>query len=819
MSWSFLEKTVFVTGDASKKDDGGNPAPDTTSTAFTADEKNTILAAMQAAYDRSSVARTMFENWVAKGGVFTVSHVTNDFYAYAGTGNIYLDLNYIKGLSYIDDHGNAVEHTAADAIIHELGHALTGKTDDDVDISASYFTGANVDFINTIWSPLGFPKEISYVAQSWNEGEAHPPGTDALHRTGYAYTNGAAINGAVTADVTFDPATRSGAIVTHDTNDLLIGGRSNNAFQSGGGSDFLIGAGGDDFLDGEGGKDTAVYFDANPADYDIRTTDNGATWTIRHVRGDGEDASKSDGTDKVQNVEVLQFDQKQHFDLKKGGLTFETDFAFVIDTTGSMGSSIGAVKARANEIIDKLFVDGKKDAEIAVVGFKDVTNGEPSSIILPFTEQDKFADRKAAAIAAINSITVGGGGDIPETDNNGLLLALTGLNWRVGAGKHDIVLFTDAPVKDTALTSTVASLAHNLGATITSHVSEAGSGGVVDTFGFALPASDAEAAHIALPTDGHPLPTFTLHDSTATPDPTNATLQVFTIFTGPDGTDTSGLTDIASQTGGKFFTAADSATLVDTILSIIDLPPPGSHTPYDHGHLIQNPNTGEIDYLHMDSFNLKESFEPAVKLWPIVAEGDFNNDTNWDLVTQNDGQIDFVFTDGHDVVSSMLVKGTYWNVKDAGTFDGGPAGPSLVTQDKSSGQIDLLHFDTNGNLDQSALLEGKYWKVVAAGDFNNDGRTDIVTQSDDGQIDILSFQGTKLVGSNLLEGKYWDVKGANDFDQDGHPDLVTQDKETGRVNNLTFTGSQLTASLMENTAYPGWEVAHANHAAEQFWHI
>src|SRR5262249_37819615 len=155
-------------------------------------------------------------------------------------------------------------------------------------------------------------------------------------------------------------------------------------------------------------------------DYDINTKDNGATWTIRHVRGDGKDATKSDGTDTLQNIETLQFDRTQHFQLKKGGLSFETDFAFVIDTTGSMTSSIAGVKTSANKIINALFADGKVDARVAIVGFKDTTNGEPSTVILPFRDdQDDFAARKTSAVNAINGITVGGGGDTPETDNDG----------------------------------------------------------------------------------------------------------------------------------------------------------------------------------------------------------------------------------------------------------------------------------------------------------------------------------------------------------------------------------------------------------------
>lgn len=206
-------------------------------------------------------------------------------------------------------------------------------------------------------------------------------------------------------------------------------------------------------LYGGEGIDTAFYR-GNSLDYDIFKNQSG-TWTVRHVRG-----TKDSGSDLLIDIERISFvDQTlgetwfigdgKKFDLAANGITFQTDFALVIDTTGSMGSSINSVKAQSAALIDAVFAGGKNDGRIAVIGFKDVENGEPSEVILPFTDQDEFEDRKAAATAAINSITVGGGGDLPETDFDGLLLALNGSagQWRVGAGTRRIALFTDAPVK------------------------------------------------------------------------------------------------------------------------------------------------------------------------------------------------------------------------------------------------------------------------------------------------------------------------------------------------------------------------------------
>ena len=302
------------------------------------------------------------------------------------------------------------------------------------------------------------------------------------------------------------------------------------------GDDFLFGTSGDDELDGGGGRDTAVYSGA-PLDYDIWKNSNGS-WSVRNVRG-----AQNAGSDTLKNIEVVQFDGGKTYELKKAGLKFQTDFGLVIDTTGSMGSSIGSVKAQASELIDAVFAGDQNDGRIGVVGFKDTTIGEASQVILPFTNHDNFAARKSAAIAAINGITVNGGGDLPETPFDGLRIALNGSigQWRFGAGVLRIALFTDAPSKDGYLADEVSVLASNIGATITTTYGRSSSGGSVDTFNLAFGGNGSSDTKGSNP------------DTPITTDPATAQVQIFTIFTGPNNANTSALENIASTTGGDFF--------------------------------------------------------------------------------------------------------------------------------------------------------------------------------------------------------------------------------------------------------------------------
>jgi hypothetical protein len=213
-------------------------------------------------------------------------------------------------------------------------------------------------------------------------------------------------------------------------------------------------------------------------------------------------------------------------------------------------------------------------------------NGEPSQVILPFTEQDNFADRKAAALAAINSITVSGGGDAiedsPETAFDGLRLALNGAlgQWRPAAGTIRIVLFTDAAVKDYAIANEVTALAQNIGATVEGSSSQILPSGYIDTFSLALDGinlgyyndPNLDGLESAL-SGGSPDIPFIPSNEPIEIVPTIAQVQIFTIFTGPAGTNTRALEAISSVNGGSFQAAStgDDLTRKNMLLLTIQL--------------------------------------------------------------------------------------------------------------------------------------------------------------------------------------------------------------------------------------------------------
>ena len=116
------------------------------------------------------------------------------------------------------------------------------------------------------------------------------------------------------------------------------------------------------------------------------------------------------------------------------------DLTFVVDTTGSMGDDIDAVKADMQAIQAHLQARNP-DHRIGVVAYRDRGDIYESQLMQPMTGDD------AAARAAIGALEVGGGGDLREHVYAGITTALGDQAWRPGVSQH-IILMGDAPPHD-----------------------------------------------------------------------------------------------------------------------------------------------------------------------------------------------------------------------------------------------------------------------------------------------------------------------------------------------------------------------------------
>jgi hypothetical protein len=113
------------------------------------------------------------------------------------------------------------------------------------------------------------------------------------------------------------------------------------------------------------------------------------------------------------------------------------DVAFILDTTGSMSEEIASVKSTIAKVAAGLG-NGNVSVRIGLVEYKDRGDAFVTRVH-PFSRD---ARGFAASVAGINA---SGGGDTPESVNEGVHVALTGLDWANSSVGRFAFLIGDAP--------------------------------------------------------------------------------------------------------------------------------------------------------------------------------------------------------------------------------------------------------------------------------------------------------------------------------------------------------------------------------------
>lgn len=137
--------------------------------------------------------------------------------------------------------------------------------------------------------------------------------------------------------------------------------------------------------------------------------------------------------------------------LRLMGLSVASVLCFVIDTTESMAADVAQVKRVSFDMIDSR---------------RGTQHEPPAYILVPFNDPDfgpvQMTTDADVFKSSIDSLTFGGGGDIPEMSLSGLQLALT-----TAPPYSEIFVFTDAPAKDRHLISTILALMESTKSTVT----------------------------------------------------------------------------------------------------------------------------------------------------------------------------------------------------------------------------------------------------------------------------------------------------------------------------------------------------------------
>lgn len=142
---------------------------------------------------------------------------------------------------------------------------------------------------------------------------------------------------------------------------------------------------------------------------------------------------------QIENVQIKETREKVEREVKK------LDVVFVMDTTGSMSSSIRKAKAWVAKTAENFSnMSFKPDLALGFVEYRDWDSGfgpdkKKATKIHQLTNLTRF-------IKSINSVQAGGGGDTPEAVFDGLMDAIHKIKWRGGGlSERIIILVGDFP--------------------------------------------------------------------------------------------------------------------------------------------------------------------------------------------------------------------------------------------------------------------------------------------------------------------------------------------------------------------------------------
>jgi Mg-chelatase subunit ChlD len=146
----------------------------------------------------------------------------------------------------------------------------------------------------------------------------------------------------------------------------------------------------------------------------------------------GATASASFGLGAPDGVVALQLSSARALAAKR-----TIDVGFILDTTGSMSEEIAAVKATIQKVAASLD-HGNIKVRIGMVAYKD-RGDEYITRVYPLTTDLEGFERAVADIRA------DGGGDTPESVNEGVHVAVSRLDWQKDAVGRYAFLIGDAP--------------------------------------------------------------------------------------------------------------------------------------------------------------------------------------------------------------------------------------------------------------------------------------------------------------------------------------------------------------------------------------
>jgi hypothetical protein len=193
--------------------------------------------------------------------------------------------------------------------------------------------------------------------------------------------------------------------------------------------------------------------------------------------------------------------------------------------------------------------------------------------------------------------------------------------------------------------------------------------------------------------------------------------------------------------------------------------------------------------------NLNTSPPTGLNTWS-VAVGDFNKDSNSDLVSANNAtnNVSLLLGNGNGTFGAASYFGVGSSPYTVAVADfNGDGNSDLATANQTSNNVSILPGNGNGTFGAASNLSvGSNPYFVLVGDFNKDGKSDLATAnygSNSVSILLQNANGTFAPATNFTVGSNPNYIALGDFNGDNNLDLATSNEGSNNVSILLGTGT------------------------------
>jgi hypothetical protein len=221
--------------------------------------------------------------------------------------------------------------------------------------------------------------------------------------------------------------------------------------------------------------------------------------------------------------------------------------------------------------------------------------------------------------------------------------------------------------------------------------------------------------------------------------------------------------------------------------------------------------------------------------WTILGAADFNGDGKSDILWQtgNGGAAIWEMNGAQIVAANYTLQGSTivgapgpdWHVIGSGDFNGDgdsdllwrTDGGALAIWEMNGTQIKTADYIRQGAAQVKA--PGPDWHIITTADFDGDGNSDLLWQTNAGQIAIWEMNGTQIEAAGFVPYQAppgWRLEGAGDVNGDGKADLLWQ-TPAGQVAVWEMNGTQvigsgyLTTNVTPASTPSDWTIAQHNY--------